>query len=112
MNRQQSLALTLFVLLSAAGLASAGSHQVSISSSAFNPATLNVNVGDTVRWTNIDSAVHTVTADGGQFDSGDIGPGYSYEYMFATVGTFSYSDRHNYYATGRVSVSSAGGGSS
>jgi plastocyanin len=38
-------------------------HNVSMTGSAFVPATLTVEVGDTVKWTNNDPAAHTATSD-------------------------------------------------
>jgi hypothetical protein len=48
---------------------------VTISGFALGPASTTVNVGDTVTWTNVDSAAHTVTALDGSFDSGPLAPG-------------------------------------
>lgn len=42
---------------------------------AFNPATATVAVGQTVQWVNDDNMVHTATADGGTFNTGNIGAG-------------------------------------
>lgn len=73
---------------------SAGSVQqtVSISGFSFQPSSMNVKVGDTVTWTNQDPTTHTVTADDGSFDSGNIASatGGTYSHTFTTVGTFSY----------------------
>jgi plastocyanin len=41
---------------------------------AFSPMTLEVKVGDTIVWKNSDPFPHNVTADNGQFHSGDIAP--------------------------------------
>ena len=38
----------------------------------FTPMSLSVSPGATVTVTNKDSATHTLTATGGQFDTGDI----------------------------------------
>ena len=38
-------------------------HEVKIKSFVFEPANIQVRVGDTVRWTNLDLAPHTATAD-------------------------------------------------
>lgn len=51
-----------------------GSH-ILISNFMFQPMSLSVRAGTTVSVTNMDSAVHTVSATGGQFHTGDIGPG-------------------------------------
>lgn len=49
--------------------------EVEIGFSAFDPAHLDVLVGDTVRWRNVSVRVHTVTARDGSFDSGRLSPG-------------------------------------
>ena len=57
---------------------------------AFQPATLTVPAGTTVTWTNAGSAPHTVTADDGSFDSGQLDSGATFQQTFDTAGTFSY----------------------
>ena len=50
--------------------------RISIQNGAFNPATVTVMQSGTVLWVNNDNEqAHTVTADNGSFDSGDIQPG-------------------------------------
>ena len=64
---------------------------IDISNFAFNPQTLTINKGDTVTWTNQDSATHTVTSDAGnELSSGNIENGHSYSHTFNSLGTFSY----------------------
>jgi plastocyanin len=53
----------------------ASADAVSIANFAFDPAELQVAAGTEVTWTNDDQAPHTVTADGGEFDSGTLEPG-------------------------------------
>jgi plastocyanin len=57
---------------------------------AFAPASLEVPVGTTVAWTNDDTAPHTVTAEGGAFDSGVLDPGASFSFTFDQPGTYAY----------------------
>lgn len=63
---------------------------VSIANFAFNPATIFTPAGGTVTWRNDDATAHTVTADGGQFDSGILNPGASFSWTFADAGSVSY----------------------
>jgi len=63
---------------------------VTIKNMAFNPAQITVSAGTTVRWTNQDSITHTVTADNGQFSSGNLTSGDSYQFTFTTPGTYAY----------------------
>ena len=56
----------------------------------FTPAQLTVKVGTTVVWTSEDNAPHTVTADDGSFDSGNLKKGDSFKFTFTKAGTFPY----------------------
>ncbi len=51
---------------------------------------LEVEVGDTVTWTNDDNAVHTVTSADGSFDSESVQPGQSWSHTFIDAGEFNY----------------------
>jgi nitrite reductase (NO-forming) len=51
---------------------------------------LTVPVGSTVAWTNSDSAVHTVTAVDGSFDSGILNTGGSWVFTFDEPGEYEY----------------------
>ena len=64
---------------------------VTITNFAFDPASLTVAVGATVTWTNQDSAVHTITSDAGDWDSGRLSQGQSFSHTFDQAGTFPYS---------------------
>ena len=65
-------------------------NTVSLSGSAFNPATITVSVGTTVTWKNDDSYTHTSTSDTGVWDSGNIAGGATASAKFNTAGTFPY----------------------
>jgi len=65
-------------------------NAVSIKNFAFSAATLNVATGTTVTWTNNDATTHTVTADDGSFDSGNIAPGATFSHKFSSAGTVPY----------------------
>jgi plastocyanin len=97
------------LLLLPLGVAAAD-QAVSISGLAFHPATVTVNVGDTVTWTNNDGVSHTATADGGSFDTGTIGNGSSASETFNTAGTFAYHCTIHPTMQGSVVVQSASGG--
>ena len=85
---------------------------VSIKNMAFNPASLSVTAGSTVTWTNSDTTIHTVTADDGSFNSGNIAIGATYSRVFSTAGTFSYHCTIHPEMTGKVAVTGtmSGGG--
>jgi len=78
------------VLLASAGRAQAATHNVTIQGFAFSPASLDVAVGDTVIFTNKDSAPHTATANDGSFDTGTIKKGKSAEVTVNNAGSTSY----------------------
>lgn len=68
---------------------------VGMTTSSFTPSDIEVEVGDTVTWTNDSSVTHTVTSgsDGehdGEFDSGNIPPGEEFSFQFNEVGTYDY----------------------
>lgn len=89
------LALTFLFFLSFGMVSHAATVDVSMVNITFQPQTVTINAGDTVRWTNIDSFDHTTTsgtgcAPNGMWDSGTVGPGQSFEVTFNTPGTFPY----------------------
>jgi plastocyanin/uncharacterized cupredoxin-like copper-binding protein len=57
---------------------------------AFVAASLDVPAGSRVTWTNDDPTPHTVTADGGAFDSRQLDPGASFSVVLDTPGAFAY----------------------
>ena len=65
-------------------------HFIDISGMAFSPSTLTISVGDTVTWTNQDSAPHSATGDNGEFDSGTLSNGQTFSFTFTTTGTYTY----------------------
>jgi plastocyanin len=77
----------------------------------FEPSTINVQPGTTVRWVNYGHHSHTVTATDGRWDSGDIKPGASYSATFKQPGTYYYYCRHHTQDNmkGTVVVSASGG---
>ena len=83
------------------GSAAAGTA-VTIANFAFSPADVTVKVGDSVTWTNNDSAAHTVAF--AAFDSGQIAPGATYTHKFDTAGTFDYKCSIHPNMTAKVTV--------
>jgi plastocyanin len=67
-----------------------GTVDITIQNFAFNPPSVTIKVGTTVRWTNLDSVTHSVASDTGLWDSGGIAQGESYTRVFDTAGTFGY----------------------
>lgn len=87
-----ALAVAVALVLAMATASTASTEvPVSIVGRAYQPGELTVEAGQTVTWTNRALIPHTVTAAGGEFDSGHINPGESFKVTFATPGTFAYS---------------------
>jgi plastocyanin len=82
--------LVLAALLAFPAGASAATLPVSIQFQAFGPSQLDVLPGETVEWDNVSERAHTVTADDGSFDSGDVDPGVKFAVAFPDVGAFAY----------------------
>ncbi|MET8765073.1 cupredoxin family copper-binding protein [Lentzea sp. NPDC004782] len=59
---------------------------------AFQPATLTISAGDTVTWTNHDTAPHNVVVTNGpeKFTSPTLQQGQTFSYTFTKPGTYSY----------------------
>ena len=81
-------------------------NKVYMKNSTFSPALLAFVVGGTVTWVNDDNMIHTVTADDGSFNSGDIQPGATFSRTFNTPGTNPY---HCIYHRGMTGSIKAGG---
>jgi plastocyanin len=63
---------------------------VKIQGFAFDPSSITIKAGTTVRWTNMDGVSHSVTDDSGAWDSGGLAQGDSFTRVFDTPGTFTY----------------------
>jgi len=79
--------------------------QVNIQGFAFAPTPLAIAVGTTVRWTNLDGAPHTATANGGAFNTGTLQNGASAEHTFAAAGSFPYFCAIHPSMTGTITAS-------
>jgi len=84
--------------------ATGGVTEVDIKDFAFVPATVVINKGEDVKWTNLDLVVHTSTSDAGKWGSGDILHGNSFEFRFTTTGTFHYHCTYHTAMKGTVRV--------
>jgi len=66
-------------------------NSIEITGFAFSPSTLTIQAGDSVTWTNKDSAPHTITSDSGtELNSQQFSNGNSYSHTFNTKGTYAY----------------------
>lgn len=100
-------AIAVASLMAAAGARAGTSHTVDIADFAFSPATLTIQVGDTVTWTNLDTVQHTATSTSGAFDSGLLDQNGSYSFTFTQPGTYDYLCTPHPYMTGQIVVQAA-----
>lgn len=77
---------------------------VTIDNYAFSPDSITVSAGTTVTWVNNDTTAHTVTADDGSFDSGNLAPGESFTFTFTSAGSFVYHCNYHPNMEGTVVV--------
>ncbi len=70
----------------------------------YAPTARKVPVGSWVTWTNNGQDAHTVTADDGSFDSGDLDPSDGFSWYFDTPGTYTYTCAQHPWMTGMVVV--------
>ena len=82
--------ITFLLVALLAGSAFAVVHDVEISNFQFEPSQLTIDVGDTVRWENHDTAPHTATSTTGVFDSGTLMNDDIYSFAFTNPGEFPY----------------------
>jgi plastocyanin len=63
---------------------------VNIQNFAFAPASVTINTGDSVRWTNLDGVQHSARSVNDSFNTGTLSLGQSGTVTFNTAGTFDY----------------------
>jgi plastocyanin len=80
------------VALATAGPALAATKSVQIRAGGFVPAKVEINAGDSIRWTNVDNVNHQVVSDRGLFASSILRPGQTYTRTFNQGGTYRYHD--------------------
>ena len=78
----------LAVTLLPVTVGAASTAPVAIQDFSFQPATITIEEGDTVVWTNLDFTAHNVTGDG--FVSSNLGNSATFEHVFLDAGTFAY----------------------
>ncbi|GBH33715.1 hypothetical protein NZNM25_05060 [Nitrosopumilus zosterae] len=72
------------------------------SNKSYYPKLTQIQVGDTVTWTNKDVSVHTVTSNDELFDSGMMMPGDTFEQTFESVGLYEYYCMLHPWMTGTI----------
>jgi amicyanin len=89
-------------------IVAAANGSVTIKDFDFAPATVTIGVGDSVTWVNQGPTVHTATAGGGEFDSGNLNDGQSFSHKFTKAGTFNYICTPHPFMQGKVVVTASG----
>jgi plastocyanin len=105
MRRTLHILLPLVAFLLVAPTATAAvTKPVSITRTAFVPATVNIVAGDSIRWRNNDTRNHQVVSTTGSFASPVLGPGRTYTFRFDVAGRYRYRDALNPSVTGTIRV--------
>jgi len=89
------------------GMQSTGEGQavlIEIRNYAFDPDSITVPAGTRVIWRNFDPVPHTATSTTGVFDSGVIGKGGEFSYIFKNPGTYGYYCAIHPYMKGNIIV--------
>ena len=91
-------------LLAIPSALSATTKGVDITQAGFTPGKVTIDYGDTVTWTNKDTASHQVLADQLAFPTSPVlGPNQTYSYTFTKSGSFGYRDALHTNRRGRSS---------
>jgi plastocyanin len=102
MTRAVLAAAALLILT--AGPAQAAQLSAQIQFQAFSPDQIDVLPGDSVQWTNVSERTHTVTANDGSFDSGELDGGATYTQTYNDLGPHPYHCTIHLGMTGEVDV--------
>jgi len=80
------------------------SNVIYMKNSVFSNANMTITVGATVTWMNDDNMIHTVTADDGSFNSGDIQVNASFNKTFNATGVYPYHCVYHSGMIGKITV--------
>lgn len=105
-------ALAAFALPVAAYAAAHEAHTVHIKNFAYDPATIRVSAGDTIRFVNDDQEAHTVTATDKSFDSAGLDTGDTWTGTFKKPGRYTYFCEMHPWMKGTIIVTAPQGGHS
>ncbi len=104
-----------FLRLSALGLlllapaARAATVQVTVQDFDFDPSVVNIQVGDTVIWTNVSGFHNVESEDGTTFSNALASAPWTFSHTFTAAGTFPYvCVVHASFMTGTINVASTG----
>jgi plastocyanin len=87
------------------GAAATQTDSITISNFMFSPMTASVTPGEAVHVANHDSVAHTLSATGGQFDTGNVDPGQTKTFTAPMKpGTYDYICNIHQYMKGTIVV--------
>ena len=120
-RRLAAVAFLVLLTLGPALAARADDYDAHVSAidNAFDAGLVRLQPGQSIEWSNDGRSPHTVTADDGSFDSGDLEPGATYTQTFAQPGVYSYFCKYHgapgvgmagIIVVGDVKIPSAAGG--
>ncbi|MDP2628271.1 MAG: cupredoxin family copper-binding protein [Nanoarchaeota archaeon] len=82
-----------------------GTYNVDVVGFSFSPSEIKIKVGETITWTNYDSAQHTITSDSGnELNSEYLSKGETYSHTFTEKGVYEYHCIPHPYMKGRIIV--------
>ena len=89
---RKSLLFLVVLAFAIAAPAHALAANVTITIAGFIPSAVTIDQGDSITWTNTDTANHQLISDKGGFSSPILKTGDSYSFTFKAAGTFPYKD--------------------
>jgi plastocyanin len=90
--RRAAVLAAAVVLVAAIPLADAATRTVRIEPEGFRPATITIDLGDTVQWRNSTQRRHQIVAENGAFASPVLRPGETFSVTYSNAGRFRYRD--------------------
>jgi plastocyanin len=93
------------VLLHPHGTSAQATVPVETGDDYYAPVQVTVHAGDTVTWTNVGGAAHTITSSDGSWGTDDLEPDSTYSFTFTQAGTYQYRCvLHSDHAPGTIVV--------
>ena len=98
----------ILALLLLAPAVRAATHNVTVRDFEFDPAVVDIQVGDTVVWTNEGGGFHNVASDDGTSFSNEVSSAdWTFSHTFTAAGSFPYHCDAHAFMTGAVNVTAA-----
>ncbi len=107
LNRRGLMAAAVALAVLPPVARAATQHHVDIRKLKFKPASLTINIGDTVAWKNHDIAAHTATEVEGLWDTEELKKGDIGRIQFNDAGEFDYFCAYHPTMKGKITVAEA-----